>query len=44
MATNLEIDDVIDPSESRRRIVNTLASLPALPPRTGKKRPCVDSW
>jgi acetyl/propionyl-CoA carboxylase alpha subunit/acetyl-CoA carboxylase carboxyltransferase component len=44
MAANLEIDDVIDPAESRRRIVNTLSSLPSLPPRTGKKRPCIDSW
>jgi acetyl-CoA carboxylase carboxyltransferase component len=44
MATNLEIDDVIDPAESRRRIVSTLEAVPSLPPRTGKKRPCVDAW
>jgi acetyl/propionyl-CoA carboxylase alpha subunit/acetyl-CoA carboxylase carboxyltransferase component len=44
MATNLEIDDVIDPAESRRRIAHTLE---ATGPRTrphGKKRPCIDAW
>jgi acetyl/propionyl-CoA carboxylase alpha subunit/acetyl-CoA carboxylase carboxyltransferase component len=44
MASHFEIDDVIDPAESRRLIVRTLASAPPPPPRTGKKRPCVDTW
>ena len=37
-------DNVIDPAESRQWISRGLASVPAPPPRTGKKRPCVDTW
>jgi acetyl/propionyl-CoA carboxylase alpha subunit/acetyl-CoA carboxylase carboxyltransferase component len=44
MASFLEIDDVIDPAESRRWIVATLRATPAPAPRTGKKRPFVDAW
>jgi acetyl-CoA carboxylase carboxyltransferase component len=44
VATYFEIDDVIDPAESRRRIVETLRAAPASPARTTKKRPCVDTW
>lgn len=44
MAAYLEIDDVIDPAESRRWIVRGLKSVPAPAPRTGKKRPFVDTW
>ena len=44
MASFLEIDDVIDPAETRRWIVAALAATPAPAPRTGKKRPFVDSW
>ncbi|HSL59229.1 MAG TPA: carboxyl transferase domain-containing protein [Acidimicrobiales bacterium] len=44
MAAHLEIDDVIDPAESRRRIVHALRSSPPPPPRTAKKRPMVDTW
>jgi acetyl-CoA carboxylase carboxyltransferase component/biotin carboxyl carrier protein len=44
MASHFEIDDVIDPAESRRLIVRTLASAPPPVPRSGKKRPCVDTW
>ncbi|MBI5506994.1 MAG: hypothetical protein HY899_19575 [Deltaproteobacteria bacterium] len=44
MASHFEIDDVIDPMESRRWITTALRSTPAAPPRGGKKRPCVDSW
>jgi acetyl-CoA carboxylase carboxyltransferase component len=44
VATYFEIDDVIDPAESRRRIVETLRAAPAPLPRAGKKRPCVDTW
>ncbi|MGA9865344.1 MAG: carboxyl transferase domain-containing protein [Acetobacteraceae bacterium] len=38
------VDDVIDPAETRRWIVAGLRSVPPAPPRTGKKRPCVDGW
>jgi len=38
------IDDVIDPAESRHRVVNALRSVPDPQPRAGKKRPCVDTW
>ena len=38
------IDDVIDPAESRSWIVAGLRSLPPTPPRTGKKRPYIDTW
>ena len=44
MAAYLEIDDVIDPAESRRWIVRGLKSVPAPAPRAGKKRPFVDTW
>ena len=44
MATQFEIDDVIDPADSRSVIVNALASAPPPQPRTGKKRPFVDAW
>ena len=44
VATAFEIDDVIDPADSRRRIVDALRAAPPPPPRTGKKRSCVDTW
>jgi acetyl/propionyl-CoA carboxylase alpha subunit/acetyl-CoA carboxylase carboxyltransferase component len=43
-ASHFELDDVIDPAESRRWIVRALCSVPPPEPRTGKKRPCVDAW
>jgi acetyl-CoA carboxylase carboxyltransferase component len=43
-ASHFELDDVIDPAESRRWIVRALCSVPPPEPRTGKKRPCVDTW
>jgi len=43
-ATYFEIDDVIDPADSRRWITAALASSPAPAPREGKKRPCIDTW
>ena len=43
-ASHFEIDDVIDPAESRHWITRALRSVPKPPPRTGKKRPCVDTW
>ena len=39
-----ELDDVIDPADTRGRIVTTLRSCPEPPPRTGKKRPMIDTW
>ena len=44
VASHFEIDDVIDPAESRTWIANALRSAPPPPPRTAKKRPCVDAW
>jgi acetyl/propionyl-CoA carboxylase alpha subunit/acetyl-CoA carboxylase carboxyltransferase component len=44
MASYLEIDDVIDPADTRRWLVRGLTSLPPTPPREGKKRPFVDTW
>ena len=44
MSSVFEIDDVIDPADSRRWIVRALASVPPPAPRTGKKRPCIDPW
>jgi acetyl/propionyl-CoA carboxylase alpha subunit len=43
-ATLFEIDDVIDPAETRSWVVAGLRSLPPAKPRTGKKRPFVDTW
>ncbi|HVR30401.1 MAG TPA: carboxyl transferase domain-containing protein, partial [Thermoanaerobaculia bacterium] len=42
-ATYYEIDDVIDPADSRRWLGRALAASRP-PPRTEKKRPCVDTW
>ena len=44
MASHLEIDDVIDPADSRRWIVAALRSAPPPRPRDGKKRPMIDTW
>jgi acetyl-CoA carboxylase carboxyltransferase component len=43
-ATYFEIDDVIDPADSRRWITAALESAPPPAPRTGKKRPNIDTW
>jgi acetyl-CoA carboxylase carboxyltransferase component len=43
-ATHYEIDDVIDPAETRDCILATLRAAPAPSRRSGKKRPCVDTW
>jgi acetyl-CoA carboxylase carboxyltransferase component len=43
-ATYFEIDDVIDPAESRRWVSTAMAAAPPVPVRTGKRRPCVDTW
>jgi acetyl-CoA carboxylase carboxyltransferase component len=43
-ATHFEIDDVIDPAETRSRILAILRAGPPPLGRQGKKRPCVDTW
>ena len=43
MASYFEVDDVIDPAETRAKIVEALAAAP--PPETaGRRRTMVDSW
>jgi acetyl-CoA carboxylase carboxyltransferase component len=44
MASHFEIDDVIDPADTRRWITTMLTSSPPPAPRAGKKRPNVDTW
>jgi len=44
MAMFLEVDDVIDPADTRRWIMRGLLSIPQAAPRTGKKRNCIDTW
>ena len=43
MASHFELDDVIDPAETRTWISSALKSLPPKT-RTGKKRPNIDTW
>jgi acetyl-CoA carboxylase carboxyltransferase component len=42
MASHFEIDDVIDPAESRALILNTLRSVPARTDRPERRRPMID--
>ena len=44
IASVLEIDQVIDPVDTRHWIMRGLKSAPRPPRRTGRKRPCVDAW
>ena len=44
IASVFEIDNVIDPAETRRWIMAGLRSVPKPPARTAKKRPCIDTW
>jgi len=44
MASHMEIDEVIDPADTRLRIAGMLRSYQPTPPRTGKKRPMIDTW
>jgi acetyl/propionyl-CoA carboxylase alpha subunit/acetyl-CoA carboxylase carboxyltransferase component len=44
IASAIEIDQVIDPVETRNWITKGLKSAPRPPQRTGRKRPCVDTW
>jgi acetyl-CoA carboxylase carboxyltransferase component len=43
-ASHFEIDDVIDPADTRRWIARAFAAAPPPPPHTGKKRPNIDTW
>lgn len=44
MASHFELDDVIDPADTRKWISRGLRSIPPTPQRHGKKRPNVDTW
>lgn len=44
VASHFEIDDVIDPADTRRWISALLAAAPVPTPRPGKKRPNIDTW
>ena len=43
-ASIFELDEVIDPADSRKWIAAALRSVAPCPPRTHKKRPNVDTW
>ena len=43
-ASHFEIDDVIDPADSRRWITSAFAAAPVTSARAGKKRPNIDTW
>jgi acetyl-CoA carboxylase carboxyltransferase component len=45
-ATYFELDDVIDPADTRLRLTQTLAATPVPPPDpvTGRRRTMVDAW
>jgi len=42
--TVYEVDDVIDPVDTRKWLVMGLESAPPIPTRVGKKRPWIDAW
>ncbi len=44
VASYFEIDDVIDPAETRRYLTHLLDATPPPPQRTAKKRPNIDTW
>ncbi len=43
-ASLFELDNVIDPAETRDWILKGLRSAPPPPKREGKKRPWIDTW
>jgi acetyl-CoA carboxylase carboxyltransferase component len=43
-ASLFELDNVIDPAETRGWIMAGLRATPPLPARQGKKRPWIDAW
>jgi acetyl-CoA carboxylase carboxyltransferase component len=44
VASYFEIDDVIDPAETRRYVTAVFDASPPPPRRAGKKRPNIDTW
>jgi acetyl-CoA carboxylase carboxyltransferase component len=44
VASMLELDAVIDPADTRDWILAGLRAVPPPAPRTGKKRPSIDTW
>src|SRR6267142_2582048 len=44
IASVLEIDEVIDPADTRHWFMTGLSSVPKPEPRTTRKRPCIDAW
>jgi acetyl/propionyl-CoA carboxylase alpha subunit/acetyl-CoA carboxylase carboxyltransferase component len=44
IASVLEIDEVIDPADTRHWIMSGLRSVPKSEARATKKRPCIDAW
>jgi acetyl-CoA carboxylase carboxyltransferase component len=44
VASYFEIDDVIDPADTRRWLTALLDAAPPPAPRSGKKRPNIDTW
>jgi acetyl/propionyl-CoA carboxylase alpha subunit len=44
IASVLEIDEVIDPAQTRRWIMAGLQSVQKPEPRSHRKRPCIDAW
>jgi acetyl-CoA carboxylase carboxyltransferase component len=44
VATYFEIDDVIDPAETRARLVEALRAAPPASPGRTRRRPMVDTW
>ncbi|WFE36450.1 carboxyl transferase domain-containing protein [Micromonospora sp. WMMD975] len=44
IASVFEVDDVIDPAQTRARITGVLDAAPPPAPRAGKKRPLVPAW
>ncbi|GDY29689.1 acetyl-CoA carboxylase family protein [Gandjariella thermophila] len=44
VASYFEIDDVIDPADTREVVAGVLRAAPPPAPRQGRGRPCVDTW
>ncbi|HKU39318.1 MAG TPA: carboxyl transferase domain-containing protein, partial [Polyangiales bacterium] len=44
VASAFEFDEVIDPAESRSWVASALKAAPPPAARSGKKRPCIDTW
>jgi acetyl-CoA carboxylase carboxyltransferase component len=43
-ATYFEVDEVIDPAESRKWVATALLGAPRRPSHGHKRRPCIDTW